>query len=197
MSDINPWEFEFVEYRFGSVPAGTYRVRLVDLQLTASDRFKRELIRWIFEVVEGENAGTQITGVTSTRISDRSKAYRWYTALGGQLVEKEGKKVVDLQSVIGKEAMARVETRTDAQGRQWSNVVDLFPIVGEEKKKTVEDVIRELFKEYEVVKLDAIIKKVAEELGVDEDIAETLVDKLIEKGVIKETARGKYKLAKQ
>jgi len=196
MSDVNPWEFEVQEFRFGTIPTGTYRVRLIDLQLTASDRFKRELIRWIFEVVEGDLAGTQVSGITSMRISERSKAYRWFTALGGQPKEKDGKKVIDLQDVVGNEALARIETRRDANGREWSNVVDLYPLV-EEKKKTVEDIVREVFKEYKTVKLEVIIKRVAEELGVDEDVAEVLVDKLISKGVIKETTRGNYKLAKQ
>lgn len=194
------WEFEFRESRFGTVPDGNYRVKLVDLQLTASNKFGREVLRWIFEIVEGDHKGVQVSGVTSTAMSERSKAYRWFSALGGKPVEKEdGRKVVNPRTVIGNEAIARIETRRDAQGRTWSNVIDLFPIVEDKKKKKkkLEDIVKRVFEEYESIEREALVDIVAEELEVEKEVAEALVEGLEEKGVLKEVARGRFKLAKQ
>ena len=122
MSDL---EFEFKETgEFTQLEEGTYEARLNRVELITTEFGKS--LRWIFDVYvdEDEEDTVEVSGVSSIKFTDKSKAYRWFTALGGKV--RDGK--VYIEDVIGNECLVEIRNRKGKDGEAvFSNVVDVKP----------------------------------------------------------------------
>lgn len=88
-------------------------------------------LRWVFDV-DVEGTLVSVSGVTSTKFSNRSKAFAWFTALGGEVKNRK----INLRDVIGRKAMVEVRKRVGRDGKtEFANVVDVKPLPKMPKKK--------------------------------------------------------------
>ena len=85
--------------------------------------------RWIFRVLDAETENGEaplVSGVTSQRLSTRSKAYSWISALLGRNLK--GGETIDLDTLVGKKAQVEIRNRRMRDGTEVSNVVDVKPL---------------------------------------------------------------------
>ena len=132
-------EFEVVGQRFSAVhvepgvyPATFKGYELRKLRVSGEER---EVIAWIFEIEAGEEEeSVEVEGMTSTKFSvgrKPSKAVQWVSALLGREV-KVGDKI-DLDELVGKECMVKVEDRKLNDGTIVSRVTDVIRKPGKKK----------------------------------------------------------------
>lgn len=83
-------------------------------------------LRWIFGI-EGEETDEgevpEVSGITSRRMSEKSKAFKWSSALLGEVPEVGDE--VDLDDLIGMGAQVELKTGSLRDGTEVSNVIDV------------------------------------------------------------------------
>jgi len=112
---------------FSLLDEGMYEAELVEIR-DIQTQFGASW-RWIFRVLdaETENGDTPlVSGVTSQRLSTRSKAYAWISALLGRNLK--GGETIDLDTLVGKKAQVEIRNRRMRDGTEVSNVVDVKPL---------------------------------------------------------------------
>ena len=67
---------------FTVVPEGEYKANLVDI--TQDTAQHGDVLKWKFEISDGDCKGTNITGLTSKAWSSQSKSREWATALANR-----------------------------------------------------------------------------------------------------------------
>jgi len=129
MAGVEDMEFEYRETSYADLEEGMYRARLVRVE-PCTTQFGNQL-RWIFEVYDEEEV-VEVSGITSTKFSSRSKGFAWYSALGGKVTD--GK--IRIKDVIGNEALVEIKQRVGRDGTtKFSNIVDVKPLPKKKKKK--------------------------------------------------------------
>lgn len=110
------------------LPTGEYAVRCIGIELTES-KFEpsKQQLAWKFEIVSaGEHQGRKLTAYTSLSTSLMSKAARFASALAGHpLADGES---IDLNSLVGRHAVAVVVCRAKPDGTEFSKLEDLKPL---------------------------------------------------------------------
>jgi len=105
------------------VDEGIYRAELIDIQ-DIDTQFGQSW-RWVFDLVDFAEE-TLVSGVSSQKMSLRSKAYEWASTLLGR--EPEPGEEIDFDDLIGRQVMVTVKNRTMRDGTEVSNVVALAKI---------------------------------------------------------------------
>jgi len=113
-----------------AVPEGMYVVKLTKLEPQTHAQWG-EGIKWNFEITEGEHAGVNITAISSTKVSPKSKIFSWVQSFG---ITLEAGQEFDLEELIGRVVHAKVQNKSTSKmvdGRSvemtFSNVVDVGP----------------------------------------------------------------------
>ena len=111
---------------FSLLDEGMYEAELIEIR-EIQTQFGNSW-RWIFRITdaETENGEPLVSGVTSQRVSTRSKAYSWISALLGRNLK--GGETIDLDSLVGKKAQVEIRNRRMRDGTEVSNVVDVKPL---------------------------------------------------------------------
>jgi len=107
----------------GIYPAKLKNYEIREIQTRSGET--RSVIVWTFEVAAGDST-VDVEGMTSTKFSvgrKTSKAVQWVNALLGKEV-KAGDKI-NLDDLIGKECMVKVEDRKLTDGTVVSRVTDV------------------------------------------------------------------------
>ena len=120
-------KFVVEESRTGNwrtVEEGLYLAKLVEIRPdTIMVRGEeREVIRWRFVVLE-EDDKPMVEGLTSNKMTTRSKAYKWASALLGY--QPDVGEEIDTDELIGKYAIIKVENK-ERNGRVFSRVADVI-----------------------------------------------------------------------
>lgn len=124
---------------------GMYPVELVEIKDIETDY--GDGWRWIFDVLEEEEE-TLVSGITSQRMSEKSKSYGWASALMGKKPEIGDE--IDLDELIGLRGNAELKTKELNDGTEVSNVVDLKKLPKQKGKKKAEKEEEEEDEEEEV-----------------------------------------------
>lgn len=129
-------EFEMEEYEFEQIPEGTYEAEFKGTQLIETMYGKS--LKWIFDAeYEDEETGeikiVTVSGLTRPRFTEKSKAYRWYRALGGT-IDADGK--IRPNKLVGKRCLIHVVVRQNKDGIPFSNVDDVLPLPKSKKKNS-------------------------------------------------------------
>lgn len=112
---------------FSLLDEGMYEAELVEIR-DIQTQFGASW-RWIFRITDAETEDGEaplVSGVTSQRLSTRSKAYAWISALLGRNLK--GGETIDLDSLIGKKAQVEIRNRRMRDGTEVSNVADVKPL---------------------------------------------------------------------
>jgi len=112
---------------FSLLDEGMYEAELVEIR-DIQTQFGASW-RWIFRITDAETENGEaplVSGVTSQRLSTRSKAYAWICALLGRNLK--GGETIDLDSLIGKKAQVEIRNRRMRDGTEVSNVADVKPL---------------------------------------------------------------------
>ena len=112
---------------FSLLDEGMYEAELVEIR-DIQTQFGASW-RWIFRVLDAETENGEaplVSGVTSQRLSTRSKAYAWISALLGRNLK--GGETIDLDTLVGKKAQVEIRNRRMRDGTEVSNVVDVKPL---------------------------------------------------------------------
>lgn len=113
---------------------GMYPVELLEIRDVETEF--GDSLRWIFGVFEEEDEDgevPEVSGITSIRFSEKSKAYGWASALLGY--QPEVGEEVDLDDLIGLQGLGELKTGALRDGTEISNLVDLKPLPARKKKK--------------------------------------------------------------
>ncbi len=102
------------------LPPGPYEAVLDDIEIKQTAHGER--LMWTFGV-PSENA--QVVGFSSLNEKTSAKAYRWASAIAGEIDPKEG---WGPQTVEGKRCTIYVDTARDAQGRVKNKVQGVTPL---------------------------------------------------------------------
>lgn len=125
-------EFEFRESAgFVDLEEGTYEAKLDRVELITTEYGKS--LRWIFDVYVDEDdvEAVEVSGMSSIKFTDKSKAYKWFSALGGKV--KDGK--IRLDDIIGNECLVEIKHRKGKDGETvFPNVVDVKPPLRRRKR---------------------------------------------------------------
>lgn len=124
---------------------GMYPVELVeikDIETGYGDGW-----RWIFDVLEEEEE-TLVSGITSQRMSEKSKSYGWAAALLGKKPEIGDE--IDLDELIGLRGNAELKTKELNDGTEVSNVIELKKLPKQKGKRKTEKEEEEEEEEEEV-----------------------------------------------
>lgn len=78
-----------------------------------------------------------MSGITSQRMSEKSKSYKWASALLNR--KPEVGEEIDLDDLMGLEAMAELKSAALRDGTEVSNVFDLIPRPAKKKKKAARE----------------------------------------------------------
>ena len=105
------------------VSEGIHRAELIDIQ-DIDTQFGQSW-RWVFDLVDFPEE-TLVSGVSSQKMSTRSKAYEWVSVLLDR--EPEPGEEIDFDELIGRQVMVTVKNRTMRDGTEVSNVVALAKI---------------------------------------------------------------------
>jgi len=115
---------------FTEIDDGMYEAELVSVSTTDIPEWG-ERWRWSFRVVLEEDEIVEVNGLTTTKFSTRSKAYRWFSALANR--EPGVGEEVDLEELVGKKAL--IEVKNVQRGEfKISNVADVKPLPKKRKK---------------------------------------------------------------
>jgi len=109
---------------------GVYRGRLEEIRDIETEW--GDSLRWIFALPEEEEEPL-VSGITSRKMSERSKAFKWSGALLGEPLEVGDE--VDLDELTGLEADVVLKTGELRDGTEVSNVVDVLPLKRKKKEK--------------------------------------------------------------
>lgn len=115
------------------IDAGSYVGKFTGLEereitvRTPNGEVNRKVFVWSFEV-----DGQIISGITSTNVSKRSKAYKWFKALVGEDFDE-----IDTEQLVGKEAIVTVAKKKIA-GLEVPRIVDVAPKPKESKPASVQ-----------------------------------------------------------
>ena len=112
---------------------GMYPVELVEIKDIETDY--GDGWRWIFDVLEEEEE-TLVSGITSQRMSEKSKSYGWASALLGKKPEIGDE--IDLDELIGLRGNAELKTKELNDGTEVSNVVELKKLPKQKGKRKPE-----------------------------------------------------------
>ena len=112
---------------------GMYPVELVEIKDIETDYGGGW--RWIFDVLEEEEE-TLVSGITSQRMSEKSKSYGWASALLGKKPEIGDE--IDLDELIGLRGNAELKTKELNDGTEVSNVVELKKLPKQKGKRKPE-----------------------------------------------------------
>ena len=94
-----------------AVPESTYRARLDGVK-QVNNQFG-DSIQWTFTIVEpAEHANKTVTGMTSTKLSAKSKMYGWLQAFGVSVGPNDA---VDLESLLGRTCRIKIKNNTKSQ----------------------------------------------------------------------------------
>lgn len=104
------------------VPEDIYLAKLTNLDSTSSDKYGAG-IRWSFEIIDGPEAGTTVTALSSTKVSPTSKIFSWMSAFGEHLTPGQD---VDLESYIGRKVKIRVKNKTNTKTVEGNTVTTTF-----------------------------------------------------------------------
>ena len=131
------------------VDEGIYRAELIDIQ-DIETQFGVSW-RWVFDLVDFAEE-TLVSGVSSQKMSLRSKAYEWASTLLGR--EPEPGEEIDFDDLIGRQVMVTVKNRTMRDGTEVSNVVALAKIpeqmgIGRVDERTEAEAEKEIEEETE------------------------------------------------
>lgn len=124
------------------VEEGLYKAMLTDI-VDVDTQFGQSW-RWIFDLIDYEEE-TLVSGITSQKMTTRSKAYEWASVLLGR--EPEPGEEISFEDLIGKQAMVTVKNRTMRDGREISNVVALAKMPKRREEKEIEEEIEEITEE--------------------------------------------------
>ena len=108
---------------FSLVDEGIYRAELIDIQ-DIETQFGVSW-RWVFDLVDFPEE-TLVSGVSSQKMTTRSKAYEWVSVLLGR--EPEPGEEVSFDDLIGRQAMVTIKNRPMRNGGEISNVVALAKV---------------------------------------------------------------------
>ena len=134
---------------FSLVDEGIYRAELIDIQ-DIETQFGVSW-RWVFDLVDMPEE-TLVSGVSSQKMTTRSKAYEWVSVLLGR--EPEPGEEVSFDDLIGKQAMVTIKNRAMRDGREVSNVVALAKLpkqmsIGKVDERTEAEAEKEIEEETE------------------------------------------------
>lgn len=109
-----------------SVPPGTYHVRCMNVR---EDRIEGSrnpnIIRFDMEIVDQVDASgnaVEIDAIASDRLTLKSKLYAWLSAFGLKLDLNAD---IDIEEVIGREALAQVVKKPDSEYTKVDNIIPL------------------------------------------------------------------------
>jgi len=117
-----------VSKKSASIPPGEYQSIIKDISLTKN--FKRDIIEFLFEVVEGPYSGTALRGFcngSTVEISSHSKLYRWYQCATGDELEDGHELNTDdfLNKVLTVDVKTKISKKTK---NSFSNVTDILGV---------------------------------------------------------------------
>lgn len=105
--------------------------------------------RWIFDVLEEEEE-TLVSGITSQRMSEKSKSYAWASALLGKKPDIGDE--IDIDELIGLRGNAELKTKELRDGTEVSNVINIKKLPKQKGKRKAEEEEVEEEEEEEVEK---------------------------------------------
>ena len=106
-----------------TVPEQVYVAKLMDLEEQMHPQYGAG-IRWTFEIQDHpEHAGTSVTGMSSTKVSPKSKIFTWARAFGVTLVQGES---FDLESFLGQSVRIKVKNKTQTKIVEGAEVTQTF-----------------------------------------------------------------------
>jgi len=151
-----------------AVEEGLYLAKLVEVKPdTINVRGEeREVIRWRFKILE-EDDKPMVEGLTSMRMTTRSKAYKWATALLGRQLDVGEE--VDLDELIGHYCIVKVENR-EKNGRVFSRVTDVIKAKKRELEQAKELDTEEEEEEEEIEEEEPVEVEEEEEEEEDEEV---------------------------
>lgn len=112
-----PVEKEYVEIL--AVPMGEYIAQLSAVEEKDDGPFG-PMIRWDFKITEGPHAMTQLTGFSTPRYSNKSKAYKWAINLGHVPRSK-----FNSSTIVGNFCNLAVSVETDDEGDQFNKILSV------------------------------------------------------------------------
>ncbi len=120
------------------VPEGKYQCNVADIESDTSQH--GDVLKFKFEVSDGEHTGTNIVGLTSHAWSSQSKLRQWALAIGQRVwagdEELDCGDLVDRPCRIVVEAVEKVVNDSPMMVNRITQV--LAPVVGQKKQKTAE-----------------------------------------------------------
>lgn len=143
MSDIGFLDFsDYVpEKKFGAIPAGTYVVSCVDVELKTSKAGK-PIAKVKYSINEGDYAGKNVydnlnmSGDPAVLNITKGKVHTFMSASTGMTIEeiksKGGLKVTDM---VGKTCLASIKLNPAKDGYDESNSISYFKPLSKEQKE--------------------------------------------------------------
>ena len=104
----------------GGPPAGLYRGKFLDVEPTEHKEFGAGL-KFVFEVTDGEFAGTQATRITSSTPTPKNAAGRMIGGISG--VSLTAGATIDLDPFVGREFLLSVEETPNGQSTRIATVM--------------------------------------------------------------------------
>ncbi len=104
----------------GGPPAGFYRAKFLDVEPTEHDEYGAGL-KFVFEVADGDHAGTQATRITSASPTPKNAAGRMISGISGQSLTSGV--TVDLASFVGNTYLVQVEDTANGSATRIGTVM--------------------------------------------------------------------------
>ncbi len=127
-NDSRSLKFKVGECR-SVVPPGEYKVRIISI--VKKPNFNREILVFLFEIVEGSHKGTQLNGFCNAdykSFSSNTKFYQWYCVAIGE--EPEPGDDIELDAFFNKVYLARVEIKSSRKTKNpFSNITELLEYI--------------------------------------------------------------------
>lgn len=127
-------EVEMREAKFMAVEDGTYSAVVKDIKV--QDGKFGKMLKWYFEIINNEEYDeASLTGLSSTELTEKSKLFKWVSAILGITDIPVGEKI-KIGKCIGKTCRIIVTTTQSKKDpdKTYSNVLKVLP----SKKKSVE-----------------------------------------------------------
>ncbi len=119
---------------FAQLEEGLYEATIDDIELVDIEGYGQRL-RFIFKV-ETEDEPEYVNGLANPKINERSKLWKWLKAAGIDPEDYDVGEEIDLNQLIGRKVMVRIENRKAKSGDfEFSNVTDVLPATRKPKKK--------------------------------------------------------------
>lgn len=117
-----------------TMPEGDHKVKVKSVEEIVNQFAKptdpahrQKQFKWTLEDEKVEGIAIMWTG---TALTDKSNLLSWVEAVlnWGHVANKKAMEELDLESLVGKEVMVRIENKTDSKGNQWAKVTKWWPV---------------------------------------------------------------------